>query len=60
MFSRSRDPLARGVPGNGMGLAISERIVARLGGTIEVESAQGEGSTFTVRVPITRPVPDSD
>jgi signal transduction histidine kinase len=53
MFSRSRDPRARGVPGNGMGLAISERIVARLGGTIEVESVQGEGSTFTVRVPTT-------
>jgi signal transduction histidine kinase len=51
MFSRSRDPLARGVPGNGMGLAISQRILARLGGTIEVHSVQGKGSTFTVRVP---------
>jgi signal transduction histidine kinase len=52
MFSRSRDPLARGVPGNGMGLAISQRILARLGGSIEVKSVQGEGSTFIVRVPI--------
>jgi signal transduction histidine kinase len=52
MFSRSRDPLARGLPGNGMGLAISQRILARLGGTIEVRSVQGEGSTFIVRVPI--------
>jgi signal transduction histidine kinase len=59
MFSRSRDPRARGVPGNGMGLAISERILARLGGTIEVESVQGEGSTFTVRVPATGPAPDA-
>jgi signal transduction histidine kinase len=58
MFSRSRDPRARGVPGNGMGLAISERILARLGGTIEVTSVQGEGSTFTVRVPTTGAAPD--
>jgi signal transduction histidine kinase len=55
MFSRSRDPLARGVPGNGMGLAISQRILARLGGSIEVQSVQGEGSTFTVRVPTSGP-----
>ena len=56
MFSRSRDPLARGVPGSGMGLAISERILARLGGSIEVQSVQGVGSTFTVRVPTSAPV----
>jgi signal transduction histidine kinase len=52
MFTRSRDPLARELPGNGMGLAISQRILARLGGWIEVRSVQGEGSTFIVRVPI--------
>jgi signal transduction histidine kinase len=52
MFSRSRDPMARELPGNGMGLAISQRILARLGGSIEVRSVQGQGSTFVVRVPI--------
>jgi signal transduction histidine kinase len=57
MFSRSRDPLARGVPGSGMGLAISQRILARLGGSIDVQSVQGEGSTFIVRVPTTGPAP---
>jgi signal transduction histidine kinase len=56
MFSRARDPLARGLRGNGMGLAISQRILARLGGSIEVRSVQGEGSTFVVRVPIDTPV----
>jgi signal transduction histidine kinase len=60
MFSRSSDPLARGVPGNGMGLAISQRILARLGGTIEVRSVQGEGTTFTVRVPTNAPAAASD
>jgi signal transduction histidine kinase len=51
MFRRSDDPLVRIVPGTGVGLAISHRIVTRLGGDIGVESTPGEGSTFTVRVP---------
>jgi signal transduction histidine kinase len=52
MFRRASDPQARGIPGSGFGLAISQRIVSRLGGTIEVESKQGHGSTFTVRLPL--------
>jgi signal transduction histidine kinase len=51
MYRRSRDPKARDVPGTGLGLAISHRIVTWLGGTITFESAPGQGSTFTVRVP---------
>jgi signal transduction histidine kinase len=51
MFRRSDDPLVRVVPGTGVGLAISHRIVTRLGGVIALESTPGEGSTFTVRVP---------
>jgi len=51
MFRRSDDPLVRVVPGTGVGLAISHRIVTRLGGRIDLESTPGEGSTFTVRVP---------
>jgi len=37
--------------GVGLGLAISKEIVSRFGGAIEVESAQGRGATFTVRLP---------
>jgi signal transduction histidine kinase len=44
---------ADGIPGAGIGLAISQRIVTRLGGGISVSSAAGRGSTFTVRVPVT-------
>lgn len=37
--------------GTGLGLSLCRNIVTRLGGTIEVHSEQGKGSTFTVRLP---------
>ena len=43
---------SRGGEGTGLGLAMAYEIVRYYNGTIEVESAPGKGSTFTVRLPL--------
>lgn len=43
---------ARGVSGFGLGLAIVSRLVSQLGGSIGGESHPGEGSCFTVSLPL--------
>ncbi len=51
-FYRVQDVNDRTFPGLGMGLYISYEIVRRHGGTIIVTSEEGQGSTFTVSLPL--------
>lgn len=51
-FYRVDKARTRSVGGAGLGLSICKEIVVSLGGTIEVESTRGEGSTFIVRLPL--------
>lgn len=44
-----------GIPGQGLGLAISRELVEKMGGSLTVESLVGQGSTFTIGLPLEDP-----
>jgi PAS domain S-box-containing protein len=50
-FYRASNIDPRQIAGLGIGLYVVHEIVQRHGGTIEVHSVEGEGSTFTIRLP---------
>ena len=50
-FERERTSTVSKVEGSGIGMGIVKRLVGLMGGTVEVESKIGVGSTFTVTIP---------
>ena len=51
-FERERTSTVSKTQGTGLGMAITKNIVDMMGGTIEVQTAQGKGTEFIIRVPL--------
>jgi signal transduction histidine kinase len=53
-FQQVDGSITRRFGGTGLGLALSQRLIGLMNGRISVASRKGEGSTFTVEIPILR------
>ena len=56
-FERLQNPQTTHVGGTGLGLYLSRELARQHGGDIEVQSQPAAGSTFTLVLPVTRPLP---
>jgi signal transduction histidine kinase len=54
-FSQIAHPLQRRAKGTGLGLPLCRKLATLLGGTVDVFSAEGNGSTFYLRLPVASP-----
>lgn len=55
-FYRTDTSRTRATGGSGLGLAITKHLVEAHGGAVDVSSAEGVGSTFTIRIPARAPI----
>jgi CheY-like chemotaxis protein len=53
-FRQVSEGISRHFEGTGLGLTITKKTVELMGGTISVQSIYGEGTTFTVKFPMTK------
>ena len=51
-FERERTSTVSRIQGTGLGMAITKNIVDMMGGTIEVQTEQGKGTEFIIRLPL--------
>lgn len=58
-FGQASNGRGRGAKGTGLGLALSQKLCAMMGGNIFAASEPGHGSCFTIRVPVSIPAPNA-
>ncbi|MBN2385677.1 MAG: response regulator [Anaerolineales bacterium] len=51
-FFRARNAHEKGIPGTGLGMSIVHQYVERFGGRVDVVSQEGQGTTFTLTLPV--------
>ncbi|MHA6196318.1 ATP-binding protein [Pseudomonas wadenswilerensis] len=52
-FQQADSSISRRYGGTGLGLSIARNLAERMGGSLRAESREGEGSTFTLEMPLT-------
>ena len=50
-FKQGSEGIAREYEGSGIGLTVTQRVLAEMGGSVEVDTEEGVGSCFTIRLP---------